>query len=94
MLSFKSWIALGLFRKQFEDLNLATTHTARNSIQTGQEMFPEHVTSRFGDIAWPPRSPDLSACNFFLWGYLRQKAYVNRPNIIQDLKDNKRADIA
>jgi hypothetical protein len=47
----------------------ATTHTARISMQTVGEMFPKHVMSRFGDIAWPPHSPDLSACDFFLWGY-------------------------
>ena len=24
---------------------------------------------RFGEVEWPPRSPDLSACDFFfLWG--------------------------
>ena len=22
----------------------------------------------FGDIAWPPRSPDLTVPDFFLWG--------------------------
>ena len=26
------------------------------------------VISRFGDIPWPPRSPDLSVCDFFFVG--------------------------
>ena len=30
------------------------------------QMFPKHVVSRFGDVPWPPRSPDLSACDLFL----------------------------
>ncbi|GFG40045.1 hypothetical protein Cfor_00135, partial [Coptotermes formosanus] len=46
------------------------------------------------ETAWPPRSPDLSAFDFFLWGYLKQKVYVNRPNTIQGLKDNVRAHTA
>ena len=25
---------------------------------------------------WPPRSPDLTVCDFFLWGYLKDRAYV------------------
>ncbi|GBL85749.1 hypothetical protein AVEN_193194-1 [Araneus ventricosus] len=25
---------------------------------------------------WPPRSPDLTPCDFFLWGYVRDKVYV------------------
>jgi hypothetical protein len=50
--------------------------------------------SRFGDKAWPLLSPDLSACDFFLWGYLKQKVYLNRPNTIQALKENIPAEIA
>jgi hypothetical protein len=72
----------------------AAAHTARISMQTVREIFLKHVMSRFGDIAWPLRSPDLSACDFFLWGYLKQKVYVNRPHTIQDVKDNIRAEIS
>jgi len=25
---------------------------------------------------WPPRSPDLSVCVFFLWGYVKDRVYV------------------
>ena len=31
-------------------------------------IFPGHLISRYGDIAWPVRSPDLSVCGFNLWG--------------------------
>jgi hypothetical protein len=34
----------------------ATVHTARNSTAVVREMFGT-VISRFGDIAWPARSP-------------------------------------
>jgi hypothetical protein len=43
----------------------ATAHTAQNSMAVVRGMFPQHVISRFGDAEWPPRSPDLSACDFF-----------------------------
>jgi hypothetical protein len=59
-----------------------------------EEMFSERIMSHFEDVVWPPRSPDLTACDFILWGYLMQKVYVNRPNTIQDLKDNIQAEIA
>ena len=45
-----------------------------------------HVVSRFGDVPWPPRSPDLFACDFFLWGYLKSKVYVRKPRKVDDLK--------
>jgi hypothetical protein len=25
---------------------------------------------------WPPRSPDLTPCDFFLWGYVKDTVYV------------------
>jgi len=27
-------------------------------------------------LARPPRSPDATACDFFLWGYVKDQAYV------------------
>lgn len=37
--------------------------------------FPDHWIGRGGPIAWPPRSPDLTPCDFFLWGYLKSLVY-------------------
>jgi hypothetical protein len=71
----------------------ATAHTARNSMAVLRGMFPEHVISRFGDVEWPPRSPDLSACDFFLWGCLKGKVYAHRPHTLQQLKDYIREEI-
>ena len=71
----------------------ATAHTARNSMQVLREMFPQHVISRFGDINWPARSPDLSAPDYFLWGYLKGKVYQERPHTIQQLKENIETEI-
>jgi len=57
-------------------------------------MFPQHVVSRFGDVPWPPRSPDLSACDFFLWGCLKSKVYVRKPRTVDYLKVSIREEIA
>jgi len=32
------------------------------------------------------RSPDLSICDFFLWGYLKRRVYTNRTHTIKELK--------
>lgn len=71
----------------------ATAHTARASMEVVRQMFPGHVISRFGDVSWPPRSPDLSICDFFLWGYLKSKVYVNKPRTINALKIAIREEI-
>jgi len=42
----------------------------------------------------PPYSPDLTAPDFFLWGYLKSKVYSNRPTDLHALKENIREEIA
>ena len=27
-------------------------------------------------LPWPPRSPDLTPCDFFLWGYVKEHMFV------------------
>ena len=37
---------------------------------------------------WPPRSPDLTPCDFFLWGYIKDLVYIPPlPNDVDELKD-------
>lgn len=57
-------------------------------------VFPNRWIGRRGAIEWPPRSPDLTPLDYFLWGYLKSKVYINRPNNLQDLKDRITAEIA
>jgi hypothetical protein len=58
------------------------------------EMFQARVISRRGNIEWPARSPDLNACDFFLWGYLKSKVYEKKPRTTEDLKWNIREEVA
>ncbi|XP_011058629.1 PREDICTED: uncharacterized protein LOC105148538 [Acromyrmex echinatior] len=39
-------------------------------------------------------STDLTAPDFFLWGYLKSKVYVNKPRTLDELKANIRQEIA
>ncbi|KAE8745037.1 hypothetical protein FOCC_FOCC008349 [Frankliniella occidentalis] len=32
------------------------------------QRYPQHWIGRAGPVAWPPRSPDLTPLDFFLWG--------------------------
>jgi len=66
----------------------ATAHTAVISIAVLRRLFPQRVISRFGDVPWPPRSPDRTAPDFFLWGYLKSKVYSTRPTDLHALREN------
>jgi hypothetical protein len=39
-----------------------------------------------GVVEFPPRSPDLTPMDFFLWGHIKDKVYSRNPRIIDDLK--------
>ena len=36
----------------------------------------------------------ISACDFFLWGYLKSKVYVRKPRTVDELKVSIREEIA
>jgi len=71
-----------------------------------QEVAPSHTAkkvqnylrSKFGEKfidkkRWPPRSPDLNPCDFYLWGYLKSKVYNPLPNSLEELKMNIEREI-
>lgn len=57
-------------------------------------VFRGRWIGRRGSIEWPPRSPDLTPLDFFLWGYLKSKVYQSRPNNLEELKERIRTEIA
>lgn len=61
----------------------ATAHTAANSMQLLDEFFGERIISK---NVWPPRSPDLSPLDFYLWGAAKSKVYCDRPRTLNELK--------
>lgn len=46
-----------------------------------------------GGIDWPPYSPDLNPCDFFLWGYLKDRVYKNKPTTLDELKEAIKSEI-
>jgi len=39
-------------------------------------------------MRWPPRSPDLTPCDFFLWGFVNDTVFVPPlPANLQDLRN-------
>lgn len=49
-----------------------STQIVRNWLNNN---FPEKWIGRFGSFPYPPRSPDLTICDFYLWGHLKQIVY-------------------
>ncbi|GFX20723.1 uncharacterized protein TNCV_77801 [Trichonephila clavipes] len=69
----------------------APPHIARRVKDLLRRSFgDDRVLSRHFHHAWPPRSPDLSPCDYWLWGYLKSEVYRDRPTSLGMLKDNIR----
>jgi hypothetical protein len=49
----------------------ATSNILKASMEVVWEMFLEYIISLRDDLPWPACSPDLSACDYFLWKYLK-----------------------
>lgn len=65
----------------------ATPHTANAVKELLRKTFGEsRVISRGFTNNWPSRSPDLNPCDYFLWGYLKNRVFRNNPQTIHALK--------
>ena len=50
------------------------------------DMFGHRVIGMGHNIDWPARSPDLTPCDFFLWGHLKSKVFTTPPESLQILR--------
>ena len=75
------------YKKYYFQQDGASPHTSKN-----------YLRSKFGEKfidkkKWPPRSPDLNPCDYFLWGYLKSRVYNPLPKDLNDLKANIEREI-
>jgi hypothetical protein len=88
MLQYFFWpkhIKTADYKKYHFQQDGATPHTANN--------VQDWLTTKFGEKfvnkkKWPPRSPDLNPCDYYLWGHLKTTAYNPMPTTIDELKAN------
>lgn len=64
----------------------APPHYAREVRQYLDETFANKWIGRRGAYEWPPRSPDLTPMDFFLWGHIKTILYRTPPQSLEDLK--------
>ena len=51
------------------------------------DNFPNRWIGCRGPVEWPPRWPDLSPPDFFLWGVLKNAVYAHKPRTVGQLKE-------
>jgi len=66
----------------------APVHVGKGNLEYIESLFPGRVISRNSEYAYPPRSPDLTPPDAFLWGIIKEKAFNPPPRTLQELSDN------
>ena len=51
------------------------------------ESFPNCWLGRGGPVAWPPRSPDLTPLDYYLWGHMKTLVYETKVESRAALRD-------
>lgn len=64
----------------------APPHNIRDVTQYLNEQYSEWY-GKYGTVRWPANSPDLTPPDTFLWGFLKNKVYKDRPATILDLQN-------
>ena len=71
----------------------AVRATPEATLDVLRPVFEDRIISRIADVVWPPRSCDLAPLDYYLCGAVKDKCYADKPETIDDLKDNIRKAI-
>jgi hypothetical protein len=78
----------GLLESCYFQLDGAPPHFHHSVRESLDKFFPARWIGRNGPLPWPPRSPDLTPLDYFLWGYVKGQVYKSpRPQTVQELRD-------
>uniref|UniRef100_V5G1N2 DUF4817 domain-containing protein n=1 Tax=Anoplophora glabripennis TaxID=217634 RepID=V5G1N2_ANOGL len=80
-------VPLNLRLNAWFQLDGCPAHFHRNVRGWLDYNFPQRWIGRGGPISWPPRSPDLTPLDFFVWGYVKDKVYMVPVHTREELID-------
>jgi len=72
----------------------ATPHWGSDVLRFLDATFPNRWIGRDGPTPWPPRLPDITPLDFFLWGYVKDKVFSTPAPDITNLKARITEDFA
>lgn len=79
-------VPLNVRRNMIFQQDGAPAHNARIVVRHLDRTFPGRHLSTKGPLLWPPRSPDLTPPDFFLWGFLKEHVYGERINSVEEMQ--------
>jgi hypothetical protein len=80
-------LPLNILQGGFFQQDGAPAHYARAVKNLLNENFTGRWIGRGGPVEWPPYSPDLTPCDFWLWGQLKDQVYSAPIRTLDELKE-------
>lgn len=75
------------FNEQIFHQDGATPHTAGLTIELLHKHFGNNIISFRSKDIWPPTSPDLNPCDYYLWSFLKDKIFTEKIANCEILKE-------
>ncbi len=86
-LPWNDWTVCSVTWARREILLVSTRQCHSPHLKRNQNIFDTFFPTRLISRGLcPPRSPDLSPLNYFMRGFIKDKAYANKPTTIEALK--------
>ncbi len=92
--TFPQFTVMKKFSKFWFQQDGAKAHTANLTLDLVETHFKKRIIlncfplKKKGGWSWPLYSSDLSPLDCFLWGYVKDRYYANRPTMISALRKN------
>ncbi len=65
----------------------ASPNTAKKTMDLLEKYFGGKIISIKSEDIWPPHSPDLNPCDYFLWGFLKYRIFSDNIENVSILKE-------
>lgn len=73
-------------RTAFYQMDGAPPHRTQEVSSLLDEMFEDRWIANNGPFRYPPRSPDITPLDFFVWGYIKNLVYDSPVTTKEDMK--------
>lgn len=80
-------VPLALYRNLYYQQDGAPPHYGRQVREYLTERFGNQWIGCGGPVAWPPRSPDLTPLDFYLWGDIKRLVYTDEITSVTVLRE-------
>ena len=60
----------------------AASHTTNATLEFLKQKFGDRVISQRTNYPWAAHSPDLNPLDFFLWRYIKDHVYADKPKTL------------